>query len=515
MEEYHTVIIVGAGIAGLAAASKLKTYGYDFVLLEGRDRVGGRIVTDDSLGVPLDIGASWIHGKVGNPIAHLANIYNIELRKTDDSKSVVVYDTDGKRLGSHKLNELSLLWRHFIQYTKEDQKTANAKTTLESSVDEFKQKYKITDDEGFEYELSWQIEIDWGDDTKKLSEKYFDKASYLLPGAQDVFPKGYIQIVDGLVRDIGEEKIKKNQKVNKIEHNADGVTVITDKQTLKGKYVICTLPLGVLKNNLANNHIEFSDPLPEEKIEAIKRMGMGIFHKTYFKFQEPFWINDGDKDKDWINYIPEKEDQWITFLNLYKITGEPVLLGLNYGKYASQLEKLAGENREQEIKDAGMKVLKTIFPEAPDPVDILVSNWKEDPFTRGAYSTSPVGEHLDDYDKLAAPIPAGNPRIFFAGEATTRMYPATVHGAYVTGIREANRLRAYDKKEFLSEEEQLVKEWDVFPEYVICKDGFELVAKKYTENGITKYCPKCVSKEEKPRYLEEGWMDGPDPYVPE
>lgn len=504
MEEHHDVIIIGSGIAGLAAANKMKEYEYDYVLLEARNRPGGRILTDNSLGIPLDMGASWIHGTDGNPIKYLADKYEAQTTKTDDEKSVILYNTDGKKLGSGQLKAIDRVWHHFMDSMEEEQKKVSFKESLGILVKKFKKILTKTSVPKLNYELAWQIELDMGKVASKLSEKNWNKVGYLLLGAQVVFPKGYSQIVNGLVNEIGKEKIKLNQSVTKIEYNEDGVTVITDKLIFKGNYAICTLPLGVLKNK---DGVEFCPPLPEPKINAINRLEMGTFHKTYFKFEKPFW-----DDKDWINYIPKRKGEWITFFNIHNITKEPILLGLNYGGYASYLETLP----KDKIRDAGMGVLKTIYPDAPDPMEVMVTTWKEDPLSRGAYSTSPVGEHLVDYDRLAEPVIVENhPRVFFAGEATTRMYPATVHGAYLSGIREANRLHAYDKNEFPPAEEQLVKEWGVFPEYVICKPSLTLMAKKIMVGNKLRYCAKCVAKEEIRKYLKEGWKLRTDNYLPE
>jgi monoamine oxidase len=515
MEESHKVIIIGAGISGLAAASQLvKHEEFNFVILEARDRSGGRVHTDEiSLGHPLDMGASWISGERGNPIKQLANEFHAKVTPTEDAKTVV-YDTNGKRLGSATLKKMNSEWNEFVKFMEQGQKKANIDVTLESKVNKFANsgtkfgkkltKNKLTE---FYYEIAWNIGDDWAADPSKLSDKYWDKIGYLLPGAQVVFPEGYSQLTKGLENNIGTRKFQFKHIVKKVQYNADGVTVSTDKDTFKGKYVICTLPLGVLQKN----SVKFSKPLPKEKIKAIKRLGMGFFHKTYFKFSKPFWIKDKDKDKDWINYIPEKgkEGQWACFLNFHKLVKEPILLGLNFGKYASQLEKLS----DDEVKNAGMKVIKTMFgKDAQEPVGILVSSWIKDPLAGGAYSYTPPDGDLRDYDILAEPVMVGtHPRVFFAGEATTKFNPATVHGAYISGIREANRLRAYDNNEFPPPEKQLIKEWELYPEYIICKAGSHLMVKKHTmpDGTLHFHSPICVNEKEREKYLNAGWTDQP------
>ena len=75
------ILIIGAGIAGLAAARQLKSSGFQVTVLEGRNRIGGRIYTDRNLGLPIDLGASWIHGINKNPIGKLAQDFKINIKK--------------------------------------------------------------------------------------------------------------------------------------------------------------------------------------------------------------------------------------------------------------------------------------------------------------------------------------------------------------------------------------------------------------------------------------------------
>jgi len=85
-----------------------------------------------------------------------------------------------------------------------------------------------------------------------------------------------------------------------------------------------------------------------------------------------------------------------------------------------------------------MNALKAIFGRSiPDPTDVVITRWAADPFTLGAYSSIPPRASGKDYDTLAAPV---GDRVFFAGEATSRTYPATVHGAFLSGEREARRI---------------------------------------------------------------------------
>src|SRR5579883_433178 len=122
MEENHDVIVIGAGIAGISTALRLKSYSYDVVILEARERIGGRIHTDNSLGAPLDKGASWISGIHENPIYKLAEKYNLEreLKRVDEGVSYSVYDYDGTKLDNLFQSKMKYEWDDFLTTMKNE-----------------------------------------------------------------------------------------------------------------------------------------------------------------------------------------------------------------------------------------------------------------------------------------------------------------------------------------------------------------------------------------------------------
>lgn len=93
-ESQGNILVIGAGMAGISAAKELQSRGFKVTVLEARDRLGGRIWTDHSLGTPIDLGASWIHGIKGNPIWELAQKYQIPTSPTSYEKDIK-YDTQG------------------------------------------------------------------------------------------------------------------------------------------------------------------------------------------------------------------------------------------------------------------------------------------------------------------------------------------------------------------------------------------------------------------------------------
>ncbi|KAI5646121.1 flavin containing amine oxidoreductase domain-containing protein [Phthorimaea operculella] len=251
-----------------------------------------------------------------------------------------------------------------------------------------------------------------------------------------------VALADGL-------DIKLGTSVTEINYAGPGVTVKavnprapSQQQVYKGDVVLCTLPLGVLKIAVANNgqnqqnYVKFDPPLPDWKVAAIKRLGYGNLNKVVLCFERTFW----DPSANLFGHVgttTASRGELFLFWNLYSA---PVLLALVAGEAAAVMENVT----DDVIVGRCIAVLKSIFGHAavPQPKECVVTRWRADPFARGSYSFVAVGSSGTDYDLLAAPTPDadGENRLFFAGEHTMRNYPATVHGAFLSGLREAGRL---------------------------------------------------------------------------
>lgn len=165
---------------------------------------------------------------------------------------------------------------------------------------------------------------------------------------------------------------------------------------------------------------------------------MSVLNKCYLRFPNAFWHPRAHL----LGYVNAARGQWSEWLNIYRYTGQPVLVGFNAGNFGEQLETLSDEA----ITDSAMKVLRTIYGATiPDPTGVRITRWKSDPFTRGSYSHIPPGASGKDYDALAASVDG---RLFFAGEATSRIYPGTVHGAWLAGRKAAREITARRESSF-------------------------------------------------------------------
>lgn len=415
------VIVVGAGMAGLAAASQLARAGHQVTVLEGRERLGGRTWTSHHFAdVPLDLGASWIHGMEGNPLTELAKKANASLLTTQ-YESAQLYTSDGKAIDAkqaERLDELTEQFERAIHYGQNGKKDRSVRQTIEkelrfSSLPE-------SDKELINHLLNSHIEQEYAGSVDDQSTYWFDSAD-TYRGDDAIFAKGYQMLVDYLAQGLD---IRLKHAVQKIDSSQASVMVHTSNGMLTADKVIITVPLGVLKKG----SIQFLPALPEEKQDAIDGLAMGNFNKCYLRFSKQFWPN-----QDWLSYAaPVKEyGQWSEWLNLARLTQQPILLGFNAGHYGGQIEQL----NDKDIVAAAMARLRGIFgDDIPAPIDYQITRWTQDPFSFGGYSYNPVGCHPNMRDHLAAPL---NNQLFFAGEATHRQFFATVHGAFLSGMRAA------------------------------------------------------------------------------
>jgi len=416
------VIIIGAGMAGLAAARTLTQEGIAPIILEARDRIGGRIQTDRSWdGIPLDMGASWIHGVRGNPITALADEFDVEI-VTSNFDTYAIYDAAGNSLTSAQQDELEEIAGTLASLIEEGQEELDDDVPLQRAVDYALEMGEIDSEINANFVVNGLIEHEYAADSEELSLFYFDDSEEF-SGDDKVFPEGYDQLIDGLA---DGQDIRLNQVVQKISYGDEGVTVRTNQGELSADMVLVTVPLGVLKAG----SITFDPPLPAEKTAAIGALGMGILNKAYLRFTEPFW----DVDVDAIGHISTKKGEWAEFLNITKFTGHPVLLGFNAGTHGYVVDSAP----ESEIIAGMMAVLRSMYGnDIPEPTDALVSRWASDEYAFGSYSYMAVGSSGKDYERVAAGV---NGRLFFAGEATSRDYPSTVHGAYLSGVRAAEEI---------------------------------------------------------------------------
>jgi len=408
------VLIIGAGISGLAAAKYLKGRKVDAVVLEAQDRVGGRLKTDWSQGVAFDEGASWIHGPKKNPITELAEEAGCKTFFTDDEK-LDIYDIDGKVYDEDKAESAEKAFSKLL---------GNLKGTKDQSFAEvlYAEHPNYKDDRFWTYMLSAYLEFDTGADINELSAlDYYDDSEF--SGDDLIITNGYDRIPQKLAEGID---IRLNTVVQSIDYSKDLVKVITKGETFEAHYVIITVPLGVLKQG----DIGFTPTLPDNLQSSISALMMGTVNKYLCIWDEVFW----DNDLQYIGYTPQEKGKFNYFLNVKKFADANGLMTFTFGDYSRQAEGKSDAEIIAEIMDH----LKTIYgDDIPEPTTLLRTRWNEDPWTYGSYSFVARGARSSDFERFEETVEG---KLFFAGEHTTSDYRGTVHGAYLSGVREGEKL---------------------------------------------------------------------------
>lgn len=408
------VIVVGAGFSGLAAAKALHDAGEQVIVLEARERIGGRVWTSRLWkDAPMDLGGSWIHGLDGNPLTRLAKEAGAQLVESSED-SAIFYLPGGKIAGAAdeaRLEKIEALIERALENAEDGQ---TLKEAIEQELDE--RELSKADRQALDFWVSSAIEHEYAGDWGEMSAGYDDDEGF--GGAEAVFPQGYGALADHLARGL---EIRHGHKVRKIDSRGEGVVVETEKHgRISADAVIVTVPLGVLKRG----QIEFLPGLPEKHQRALQGLDMGVLNKAILRFPKIFW----PKEADWLAYAAEKRGQWTSFFNLWRPSGQPILMGFNSGAYGREIETFS----DQEIVAGAMSTLKDIFGNnIPQPKDWQLSRWASDPFAYGSYSfLKPEATRRTRAD-LASPV---NDKVILAGEATSPSYSATVHGAYLSGV---------------------------------------------------------------------------------
>ncbi|MBL8891757.1 MAG: FAD-dependent oxidoreductase [Planctomycetaceae bacterium] len=417
------VIVIGAGLAGLAAARELQNHGFQVVVLEGRNRIGGRLWTSNKWpDIPVDLGASWIHGLVGNPLTELAKRAKAEIIETS-YESNRLYDVDGQEIAEAKEQRLDRL-RIQLESAIESAQDADQDVSLRRVIDRVAVRFgdNVETRQLVNFLASSTLEQEYAGSVERMSAQWFDSAEEF-DGEDGLFPGGYHQITKFLADGL---KIETNQVVQQIDWNQDQVRVTTNKGEFTADRMVLTLPLGVLKAE----QVEFSPPLPNAYRSAIQKLEMGVLNKCYLRFPRVFW----PQDVDWLECITVKHGEWVEWVSFARTIKAPVLLGFNAADRGREIEAWT----DQQIVSSAMATLRHLFgPDIPAPIDYQVTRWASDPLALGSYSFNPVGADPKLRRQLAKPIAD---KLYLAGEATDHEYFGTAHGAYLSGLRAAAQI---------------------------------------------------------------------------
>jgi len=424
------VIVVGAGIAGLGAARKLAARGRRVLILEARDRLGGRIHTERLPGwpAPIELGAEFIHG--GNAALSAAlRAAKIGRRPCPENHWLVEdgicapapgalerIDAAMRRIGPRTRGSFAAWLRRY-----RGQLSAPDRALLEGFV------------QGFE-----------GAPPERMSAHSLYQAAVAGEGAQwRPGAGGYSRLVEALRRSWPKTSVELHlgQPVTAVAWRRGQVRVATaDGHSWEARAVLLTLPLGVMKLTAAQGGVKFDPPL-RERDRLLGRLESGHTVRLALRLRSDAWQRgpipaplraEGGRQFGFLHSTQRCFPVW------WSEAPRPVLVGWMGGPAAAAL---AGASPAQ-IYEHGLSTLGNLFKAPRAALDRLVldyrvHDWSADPYTRGSYSFSVAGQE-DAPRRLGRSI-AGT--LYFAGEATADpLELGTVHGALATGERAAREI---------------------------------------------------------------------------
>lgn len=406
----RSVLVIGAGIAGLVAAQMLLRNGFDVVVLEASERIGGRLWTEHDLGAPFEVGAGWIHGPEGNPMSVLATTVGAETFVTDDESLEVKY-ADGETVPDSIIVDAEEALENIYELVDEESGRGESLTDTLNRLDA-----GFLDDPVRRWMTSAYTEFDNGAALDWLSAQFFDEDS-VFPGEDVILTGGYDQVLAPLAKGVDVRFGTRVQSVRLLEE--EGAELVSTQGAFQAMYVVCTCPLGVLQQG----KLAFDPPLPNSHTRAIDRMGMGNVTKIALKFDTPFW----PVDTQYFGLVTEQPGRWNYFLNYRTFTDQNILVGLSVGAYPLVAEAMS----DAEMVADAMQVLRDAYgDDVPEPIAFRTTRWSQDPNALGAYSYIKVGSSPDDWETLSEPV-AGT--LLFAGEHTWWDNKGTTHGALFSG----------------------------------------------------------------------------------
>jgi monoamine oxidase len=443
------VVIIGAGASGLAAASKLGESGFSVLLLEARDRIGGRIFTRREPGcvAPIELGAEFIHGippEIWQPLedsgADIVEVggqnWCVSNGELGPCKFFSRVDSILQKMDDSVPDEsfLAFLNRRFPN-PQDDRKKEEARRRALAYVS------------GFNAADPDRVGVHWLVHGLRAEQRIEGHRAFRIRN-------GYQDLLDIFRRRLQKYRVEVQthcvlESIGWHPGHAQ-LTFRSDNEVcqLIASRVLITLPLSLLKlRPPLTGAIEFTPPLPREKLEALEHLEMGEVVRLVLRFRHSFWKDisaptDGQsKTLADMSFLFSEDDWFPTWWSTLPVKA-PLLTAWAPFRSAEKLSNCAASFVVQRSFETLSKLLAVNIKDLENWLEgAYFHDWQSDPFSRGAYSYGKVGSD-GAHRALAAPL---ENTIFFAGEATdTSGHNGTVHGAIASGHRAAGQiLRAH------------------------------------------------------------------------
>jgi len=397
------VAVIGAGAAGIGAARRLREAGVvSLLVLEARDRVGGRVNTIEPAGFPLDRGAEWLHSADRNPLSPIAKSLGFSVHSRPPE-----WTTRLRRSGETLEAEADWI------ATREAQSRARRKAAVEP-MDRSLASLLVPGER-------WNELLDatstWGNGAELDRVSVKDYVRYEDSGTNWRVHEGYGRLFEDLAEGL---PVAREAAVSRIDHRGRAIRLETARGTLSAARVVVTVPTSIIAGEI----LRFDPPLPD-KIDAAAGLPLGVDDKLFIS------LNGALPGVEHDAYLVGSTTSRETMSYQVRPLDRPAIYCFFGGRFAAALE---AEGEAAMFSFAAGELARLFGSGVRTQLAPLAATaWLRDPWARGSYSYARPG-HADDRARLAAPV---DDRLFFAGEACSPNFFSTAHGAWLSGITAA------------------------------------------------------------------------------
>ena len=446
------VLILGAGMSGISAAKSLYEHGVkNFMILEARDRIGGRMRSEEFGGIRVELGSYWVYGihLTEDPPERLSG--NNDMQQLVERLGVIGVIADVNKSAVHDgsgLMACSVTDPVVDRFVHVIENTMNYSTTLrkrkglpDQSVKEGLRENNWSATTPLEKLIEWDYNFVYHQDTrftslyKTVPFKWFDFGEdYFMITDQ----RGSEYILHCLGEDFGlkpnDPRLKLNTRVFHVHNGNSCVCVDTvsgwRRKTYCAKYALVTFSVGVLQSP---GTVQFFPALPKQKRDLFNFFTpMAQMVRIFLQFNYSFW----EDDATFIKRVDTVLGNYAVFQPFdyhgYNITTPDNPSNVIVWSLTDKIADKVSSQPDWVTKNEVMELLREMYPNSyiPEPKDFLVTNWKNDPLYYGSTVTTPVGTTNEMYEVLSAPVG----RLYFSGDGMHKHYSGFLHGAYYSGI---------------------------------------------------------------------------------
>jgi monoamine oxidase len=397
------VAVIGAGAAGIGAARRLREAGtVSMVVLEARERVGGRVHSIAPAGFPLDRGAEWLHSADRNPLSPIAQNLGFSVHRRP-----LGWTTRLRRSG--ETIEAEEEWIAIRE--------AQSRARRRAAAEPVDRSLATLLSPGGRWNKLLDATSTWGNGAELERVSVKDYVRYEDSGTNWRLAEGYGRLFQTLAEGL---PVAHESAVSRVDHREDAIRLKTARGTLTASRVIVTVPTSIIAGEI----IRFDPPLPD-KLAAAAGLPLGVDDKLFISLEGP--LPGVEHDAYLVGSTTSRE----TMSYQVRPLGRPAICCFFGGRFAAALER---EGQAAMFSFAVDELARLLGNDVRKRMAPLASTaWQRDPWARGSYSFALPG-HADDRAVLAAPV---DDRLFFAGEACSPNLFSTAHGAWMTGITAA------------------------------------------------------------------------------